>query len=152
MKITLKKPVKVILIIFSSFIALFLLISILISPIAHWYIEKNSKKICHRTVTMDKLRINLFNGSVDIKGFKALEENDNDTFLTFNELYVNANLWKLIGKTVRLTEITLDTPNAAIIQNGKRFNFSDIIDFYKPDKKKKKEKNEKKLLTKLPHV
>ncbi|MBQ7551061.1 MAG: DUF748 domain-containing protein [Bacteroidales bacterium] len=140
MKITLKKPVKVILIIFSSFIALFLLISILISPIAHWYIEKNSKKICHRTVTMDKLRINLFNGSVDIKGFKALEENDNDTFLIFNELYVNANLWKLIGKTVRLTEITLDTPNVAIIQNGKRFNFSDIIDFYKPDKKKKKEK------------
>ena len=143
MKITLKKPVKVILIIFSSFIALFLLISILISPIAHWYIEKNSKKICHRTVTMDKLRINLFNGSVDIKGFKALEENDNDTFLIFNELYVNANLWKLIGKTVRLTEITLDTPNVAIIQNGKRFNFSDIIDFYKPDKKKKKEKKKR---------
>lgn len=140
MKITLKKPVKVILIIASCFIALFLLISILISPIAHWYIEKNSKKICNRVVTMDKLRINLFNGSVDIKGFKALEENDNDTFWTFNELYVNANLWKLIGKTVCLTEISLDTPNIAIIQNGKRFNFSDIIDFYKPDKNKKKKK------------
>lgn len=140
MKITLKKPVKVILIIASCFIALFLLISILISPIAHWYIEKNSKKICNRVITMDKLRINLFNGSVDIKGFKALEENDNDTFWTFNELYVNANLWKLIGKTVCLTEISLDTPNIAIIQNGKRFNFSDIIDFYKPDKNKKKKK------------
>lgn len=141
MKIKLTKPLKIVLFIVGIIVSLFLLISVLISPIAHWYIEKNSKQICNRVVTMDKLRINLFNGSVDIKGFKALEENDNDVFWTFNELYVNANLWKLIGRNVSLTEITLDTPDIKVIQNGKRFNFSDIIDFYRPDKnKKKKEK------------
>ena len=136
MKRPLKKPVKVVLIIAGIFVGLFLLIAALVSPIAHFYIEKHSKELCNRVVTMDKLRINLFNGSVTIKGFKAMEENDQDVFLTFDKLYVNMSVWRLLDKTVKLTEITLVKPDVTVLQNGNRFNFSDIIDFYKPDEPK----------------
>lgn len=136
MKLHLKKPVKILLIIAGSLLGLFLLIAILVSPIAHYYLEKHSKELCNRVVTMDKLCVNLFNGSVTIKGFKALEENDKDVMLTFDKLKVNMSLAYLLGKTVKITEITLINPDVTVLQNGNRFNFSDIIDFYKTDKPK----------------
>lgn len=135
MKITLKKPIKIILIILGVLLTLVLLLAIFISPIAHKVIEKHSKELCHRVVTMDDLTINLFKGSVDIEGFKALEENDKDVFATFDELYVDISLLKLIGKKVQLNEITLKAPNIQVVQNGNRFNFTDIIEFYKKDDK-----------------
>lgn len=136
MKLHLKKPVKILLIIAGSLFGLFLLIAILVSPIAHYYLEKHSKELCNRVVTMDKLCVNLFNGSVTIQGFKALEENDKDVMLTFDKLKVNMSLAYLLGKTVKITEITLINPDVTVLQNGNRFNFSDIIDFYKTDKPK----------------
>lgn len=152
MKLQLKKPVKILLIIAGSIFGLFLMIAILISPIAHHYLEKHSKELCNRVVTMDKLRVNLFNGSVTIQGFKALEENDQDVFLTFDKLRVNMSLWRLIGKTVKFTEITLINPNVAVLQNGNRFNFSDIIDFYKSDEPKKKDKEPSKWVVDLCNI
>ena len=136
MKRPLKKPVKVVLIIAGVLVGLFLLVAALVSPIAHHYLEKHSKELCNRVVTMDKLCINLFNGSVTIQGFKALEENDKDVMLTFDKLYVNMSVWRLLDKTVKLTEITLIKPDVTVLQNGNRFNFSDIIDFYKTDEPK----------------
>jgi uncharacterized protein involved in outer membrane biogenesis len=136
MKRPLKKPVKVVLIIAGVLVGLFLLVAALVSPIAHHYLEKHSKELCNRVVTMDKLCVNLFNGSVTIQGFKALEENDQDEFLTFDKLYVNMSVWRLLDKTVKLTEITLVNPDVSVLQNGNRFNFSDIIDFYKPKEPK----------------
>ena len=136
MKRPLKKSVKIVLTIVGILFGLFLLVAVLVSPIAHYYIEKHSKELCNRVVSMDKLCVNLFNGSVTIKGFKALEENDKDVMLTFDKLYVNMSVWRLLDKTVKLTEITLINPDVAVLQNGNRFNFSDIIDFYKTDEPK----------------
>lgn len=128
-----KKWLKVLLIVLGSIIVFIGLLTIFIGPIAKNIIEKHSKEICHRTVTMDKLRINLFTGGVDIQGFKALEEDDQNEFLTFKELDVNINLFALIAKKVKLRHITLDSPVINISQNGTDFNFSDIIEFYKKD-------------------
>ena len=141
MKCKFNKPVKVLLIIVSCIVGLFILIASIISPIAHHIIEKHSKELCNRIVTMDKLRINLFTGTVTIEKLQALEENDKDVFLTFDKLRVDISLWRLIGKTVRLNEITLLSPNVTVIQEGKHFNFSDIINFYKSDKPKEKKKS-----------
>ena len=117
MKRPLKKPVKVVLIIAGVLVGLFLLVAALVSPIAHHYLEKHSKELCNRVVTMDKLCVNLFNGSVTIQGFKALEENDQDEFLTFDKLYVNMSVWRLLDKTVKLTEITLVNPDVSVLEN-----------------------------------
>ncbi|MBO4646488.1 MAG: DUF748 domain-containing protein [Bacteroidales bacterium] len=137
-----RKFLKISLIVIKSLVGLFLLVAALISPVAHWYIEKHSKELCHRVVTMDDLTINLFKGSVEIKGLVGLEENEKDTAISFDRLYANMTLWRLLKKQVQLTEITLENPNIVIVQNGNRFNFSDISDFYKSDKPKE-EKEEK---------
>lgn len=129
----LKKWVKVLIIIAAVLVGLFLLIAAIISPVAHWYIEKHSKDLCGRVVTMEDLHINLFTGSVEIEGLVALEQNDKDTCLAFDRLFVDMSLWKLLGKTVQINEITLEKPTVVIVQYPGRFNFTDICEFYKDD-------------------
>lgn len=124
---------KTLLIVLGSLVALFFLITILISPVAHWYIEKHSKDLCGRVVTMDDLKVNILKGSVEIKGLVGLEKNDKDTCLAFDRLYVDMSLWKLLKKTVQLNEITLETPYIVIVQYPGRFNFTDIAEFYEDD-------------------
>lgn len=124
---------KTLLIVLGTLVALFFLITVLISPVAHWYIEKHSKDLCGRVVTMDDLKINLLKGSVEIKGLVGLEKNDKDTCLAFNRLYVDMSLWKLLKKTVQLNEITLENPYIVVVQYPNRFNFTDIAEFYEDD-------------------
>lgn len=128
-----KKLLKVLLIVLGSLLLLLTVLSLCAGPIAKWYLEKHSKELCHRVVTMDKISANLFTGSVSIYGLKALEEDDQTTFLSFNSLKVNINVFPLLAKKVKLRYIQLDAPVINVTQNGTVFNFSDIIDFYRPE-------------------
>lgn len=148
----LKKVAVIVSLVLGVLLALFLLLAIFISPIAHQIIEKHSKEICHRVVTMDDLKINLFKGTVDIQGFKALEEDDKSTFATFDRLFVDISLLKLLKETVQLNEITLNKPNIAVVQNGKRFNFTDIIEFYTKDKEEKDDDKESSWVVDLRNI
>lgn len=129
----LKKGVKIPLIIILSILLLLILINIVAPPVAHSYIEKHSKELCHRTVTLDKLRMNIFIGKLKIEGLKALEENDKDVMLSFDALDVRINLFKLLAKEVRLNKIALDNPRVSVWQMDSVFNFTDIIEFYSDD-------------------
>lgn len=128
-----KKWLKVLLIVLGSILLFLAILTVCIGPIAKVVIEKHSKEICHRTVTMDKLRINLFTGTVGIYGFNAMEEDDVNSFLKFNALKANINVFALITKTVKLRFIQLDAPIIHVKQRDSIFNFSDIIEFYRPE-------------------
>ena len=124
-----KKWLKVLLIVLASIVLLLAVLSVCIGPIAKPILEKHSKELCHRVVTMDKLRVNLFTGTVGIYGFKALEEDDETRFMSFNSLKANINVFPLLAKKVKLRYIKLDGPVINVTQDGYVFNFSDIIDF-----------------------
>lgn len=134
-----KKGLKILLITVGVIVGLILLINILAGPIVKAYVEKHSVELCHRQVTMKHVRINLFTGKVAIIGLKAQEENGKDKFLSFKKLKVRVSLPRLLGKTVRINRILLDGLDGHVVQNGVRFNFSDIIEFYTKDAKPKKE-------------
>lgn len=128
-----KKWLKVLLAILGSLVLLLAVLSVCIGPIAKVVLEKHSKELCNRVVTMDKLRVNLFTGSVGIYGLRALEEDDETRFMSFNSLKVNIDVIPLIFKKVKLRYIKLDEPVINVTQDGAVFNFSDIIDFYRPE-------------------
>ena len=132
-----KKGLKILLITVGAIVGLVLLINILAGPIIKAYVEKHSVELCHRQVTIKHVRVNLFTGKVAIIGLKAQEENGKDKFLSFKKLKVRVSLPRLLGKTVRINRILLDGLDGHVVQDGIRFNFSDIIDFYTKDKDKK---------------
>lgn len=135
-----KKVLKILGITLGTIVGVLILLTLLAGPIAKSYIEKHSKEICHRVVKIDKLNLNLFRGVLKIKGFQMLEENEKEEFLTFDELKINISLMKLLAKEVKLTEVKLVKLDADIIQNGDRFNFTDILDHFSSDEAEPQEK------------
>lgn len=122
------KFLKVILIILGVLVGLFLLIAAFISPIAKSYIEKHSPELIGRQVTMDDLSINLFKTSVEIDGFHITEQDMKTDFVTFDTLKVAINPFKLLSNEVHLKYITLVGPDVKIINQGDRFNFTDLLE------------------------
>lgn len=130
-----KKWIKIPLIVVGSIFILLLLVNFLAGPIAKRYVEKHSVQLCHRVATVDHIRVNIFNGTLNIRNLNVREEDNKSTFLSFDNLTVNISLAKLLAKTVRLTQIELDGLDAKVVQNGRRFNFTDIIEMYTKDEK-----------------
>ena len=136
-----KKALKVTGIILGVILGLLLIVNFAAGPIAKSYINNHCKELCGRTVTVDKIRTNLFVGKVKIIGLKMMELDDKEEFCSFDTLVVKMNPFKLMGNEVKLNEITLINPNATIIQDGDAFNFDSLIDFYASDEEEPEEED-----------
>lgn len=134
-----KKGIKITIIVVSSIVLLILLIAIFISPIAKNYIEKNSKELVGRKISMENLKINIFTGTLKIDNLNLYEKNEKDKFVSFDTLDVDVSLWKLVAKKVNIDHIYLSGFSATVLQKGDWFNFNDIIEHFS-----KKDTNEKK--------
>lgn len=119
------------LIIIGAIVGLFLLLLTLASifgpSIAKKYIEKHSKELVGRQVWISKLHLNLFTGSVGVDGFRMMEKNDNDIFVSFDTLEVNVKIRNLLAKELYIRNISVVSPKIVILQKGSNFNFSDLL-------------------------
>jgi len=99
---------------------------LVLPPIAKSYLQKHSKEWLGRSISMDAVKFNVFNGSVSLKGFKLYEKDDTSVFVSFESLYINSALLKCLYGSFELTEITLDKPFISVIQQGDTFNYTDL--------------------------
>jgi uncharacterized protein involved in outer membrane biogenesis len=110
-------------------VILILIIILFAAPrIARVYIVKNSDNFIGRKIDIDRIRVNYFAGSLDIDDLVLYENNSTTTFLSFKRLYINFKYWPLLKNEIHITGISLDNPYVQIIQNGDRFNFSDLTE------------------------
>jgi hypothetical protein len=126
-----------------AIVSLLILLVIFISPIAKWAIEKYSVQYTGRQVRLDKLHINLLNGSIHCAGFKIFEAKSSRIFFQCNELRATIVVHKLLASQYELSEIMADKPVLNIIQKGNRFNFSDVIERFAKKPSKENTKNNK---------
>ena len=131
--LTMKKPLKITLIIVGVIIGLVLIVALLVSPVATAYVNKNGEKLVGRKLTVDHISANILTGHVAIKGLKLYEDDATTEFVTFDLLDVKARLLRLLVQDVYISHITLENPNVRLVQNGSRFNFQSMIDHFKSD-------------------
>ena len=122
-----KKSVKAGLIVIGILFLFLIIISLIISPIAKSYIEKNSNDLVGRTVLMDKFRFNLFAGSLRIIGFDMKEQNGQENFVSFDTLSVKVKLFDFLRHKVTIQKIHLSGLRVSVWQEGESFNFDDIL-------------------------
>ena len=108
-------------------VAILVIFLLVISPLAKWYIEKHSEEWTGRKITMEKVTLNLFNGSVSINQLKVFESGSEDVFFFTQEFYLNVELWKAIRGEYEIIEATIKDPSVVIVQQGELFNFNDLI-------------------------
>lgn len=125
-----KKPVKILLWVVGILLALLVVASLLVSPIAKSYINNHGEELVGRKVNVEGLRVNLFTGHVAVHGLSLYEDNGSDVFASFDTLDVKASLLKMLASTLHIKHITLAGLKVNISQKGEVFNFQSIIDHF----------------------
>lgn len=98
-----------------------------LSTITRNYLVKNSEKLIGRKLAIGELHFNYAKVAVQVKDFVLFEDNGNDSFASFSELYVNFNPWTLPSGEYSFSEIRLVQPQIQVIQDGEKFNFDSLI-------------------------
>lgn len=106
---------------------LFLAISFfVVPPMLKKYLLSHSKEWVGRSMALEGVKFNVFNGSITLTGLKLYEKDDTSVFVSFESLYTNSALIKCASGNYELTEILLDKPFISIIQQGDSFNYTDL--------------------------
>lgn len=114
-------------------VVLFVVATLIVSPIAKSYINKHGEELVGRKVQVEGLKINVYTGHVAVHGLSLYEDNGSDIFASLDTLDVKASLLKLLGHTVQMKHITLAGLKINILQSGETFNFQSIIDHFAND-------------------
>ncbi len=139
-----KKGIKITLILAGILLGLVLLIVVFISPISKYLIEKHSEEYTGRKITMNSLSINIFNGSITVKGFTVNEVKSTNAFIKADLLDLNIVVYKLWAGKYDITSINLEHPYIQIVQKGDHFNYDDLMKrFVEDDPKIKKDSSAK---------
>ncbi|MBN2273734.1 MAG: DUF748 domain-containing protein [Bacteroidales bacterium] len=109
-------------------IVLFFILILFAAPrIARWYLVKKMPEITGRHLSIDKIRINYFTGTLKINNLIFYEADKKTTFVSFRQLKVNLDYLPLIHNVFCVKYVSLDKPYVQVLQNGSLFNFSDLI-------------------------
>ncbi len=122
-----KRWLKVLIIVLSVLIVLFVGILVAVSPVAKSVIEKHSKSWLNRQIKIDHLGINLLSGKVRADGIVMYEANDSTPFASIDTLFLDVKIYKLLSSEVYLEEGRIVAPYVSIWQKGDEFNFSSMF-------------------------
>ena len=111
-----KRAWKIVLWVVGILLGIILLATLLISPIAKSYINSHGKELVGRELHVDEDTINVYSCHVAILGLTLYEDNGKDVFARFDTLDTKASLFKLLGNTVELEDITLTGLNVNVLK------------------------------------
>jgi hypothetical protein len=126
---------RIILYFIAALVGLIILTAIFISPIAKYVIEKYSEPYTGRLINMDYLRINLFTGEVNVKGFRIYEKGRRGIFISVGEINSRVALLRMIYSNFLIKKLTIDRPVVRIAQKGNHFNYDDLVERFLQDDK-----------------
>lgn len=100
-----------------------------VPPIVKWQMLKRLPALTKRQAVVEQVKFNPYALSLTIRGF-SLKEPDSTVFVSFDEFYVNFELWaSLFKRSWVFKKISLKKPFAQITyQQDGTFNFANLID------------------------
>lgn len=128
-----KRAWKIVLWVVGILLALIIIATLLVSPIAKSYINSHGKELVGRELHVDDVTVNVYTGHVAILGLTLYEDNDKDVFARFDTLDTKASLFKLLSHTVELDHIILSGLHVNVIRHDTTFNFQSMLDHFASD-------------------
>lgn len=113
------------------FLSVMIIAAMLALPtLAKNYIIKHSKSLVGRQIELGQLKYNYFTSTVKAYDFNMLEQGDTASFVSFDTLILNMNLWPLLKNTVSVEQFYLSGLTGKVILQDSTFNFDDLIQFH----------------------
>lgn len=128
-----KKAVKIPLIVLGSIMGLLLVVLLLLSPIAKNYVEKHDQELMGRELSMGKLWVNPFSGTVKIKDLTLYEEDGTTPFVHFDRFTTTIKLRELLNHRIWVKHATLSGLDVNVEQDRDWFNFTSLLEQFSSD-------------------
>lgn len=113
---------------FLAILAGLLIISLFSLPyLAEWYLEKNDQEILGREIEIEDIDLNIFTGKLALEGLQVFGEDMQRQFLSCQNAEIRLSWWQLFSDNIHIRLFRLDELKVNIIQNGKHFNFDDLL-------------------------
>ena len=97
------------------------------SPVITYLISKYGLKYTGRQIRADWVYLNPLTGTIYITNLKINELKSDSVFFSAEGISANISVFRLLSKTYEIKKLFLNHPRGTIIQNGKTFNFDDLI-------------------------
>jgi len=126
----LKPRLKKILVGLVIFFVVFTLVGFfVIPPVLKSILIKKLSENLHREVAITQIKVNPYALSLTVRGFQVKDRGRSETFLSFDELFVNLQSLSVLKFALVLKEIRLTNPYVKINRlSDMTFNFSDLIE------------------------
>ena len=99
-----------------------------VPPIVRSVLLKQVSAALHRDVSVRAVRVNPYTLSVTVQGLAVKERTGTETFLSFDELYVNAEIMSLFRRALVIRELRLTKPYVRVVRNkDETYNFTDMV-------------------------
>lgn len=121
------RKLKTLLIVLAVLTVLVAATVLLIPPIAKNYVEKHSRELIGRQVTIGKLRFNPFTGKLRVEQIALMEKDDSAVFASLGGFYTQVRLLPLLRRHIHIDALAVSRPDMGIWQDGNRFNFDDLL-------------------------
>ncbi|NMM47717.1 DUF748 domain-containing protein [Marinigracilibium pacificum] len=109
-------------------VSIILIALILLPFVAPGYIEKHSKEWIGRSVSLEKMRINYFTGTLRLYDFNLYEKDDSTVFVGFDTLILDTEPYRLFGNTFVVEQFYLQGLFVDVIMYDSAFNFDDLLE------------------------
>lgn len=132
MKIALGKRSRIALIVCAALLALVLL-ALKIAPgfAKDWAVE-HSEELIGRKIAVESVSFNPLTFTAEVDGFSLFEPDGETRFVGFDKFRIDIDPLRLLTRTLGVGEIQLAGLYVHVVQDGDRFNFSDVLDRFVP--------------------
>ncbi|MCX5804736.1 MAG: DUF748 domain-containing protein [Proteobacteria bacterium] len=113
----------------AGFFVLFSIIGFfIVPPIVKSVLVKKLSENLHREVSLGQIRVNPYSLSVSVKNILIKDRAKAETFVSFDELFVNASISSIFRRAIIIKELKIAGPYIRIIRNkDESYNFSDLL-------------------------
>lgn len=132
---------KILFTVLGIIVGLVLFVLLFVSPIAKWYVEKHDTELIGRELSINRLRINLLAGSVNLGGITLYEDDAKTSFVSFDNFKTGIKLRDLLDNRLWVNYLNLEGLNVNVIQNDSIFNFTSLINHFASDEPKEEKES-----------
>lgn len=111
-------------------LGLLIVLLLLLPSLARNYLVKNSRELLGRQISMEKLRLNYFTGTIRIFDFNLYEANGKDIFVAFDTLVLNTAPYKYFGGVKAIDRFYLEGLEVLVAKKDTTYNFDDLVAFH----------------------
>ncbi|MBA4417028.1 MAG: hypothetical protein C0392_03815 [Syntrophus sp. (in: bacteria)] len=113
----------------TGFIALFSIIGFfVVPPVMKSVLIKKLSENLNRDVFIKQIKVNPYTLSVSVKGIAIKNRGKTETFVSLDELFINASIASVFKRAIIIKELRIAGPYVRIIRNNdESYNFTDLI-------------------------